>query len=44
MKSNFVPEGRKDLGPATREIIVDAAKIAHECSKHKINIEGVDLD
>jgi hypothetical protein len=41
LKQLFVPEGRKDLGRATREIVVDAAKIAHQCEKHGVIIEGV---
>ena len=44
LKNKFLPEDRKDLGPATREILVDAAKIAHECFKNKVEIEGVNLE
>jgi len=31
MLIKFVPQEKKDIGPARRELVVDAANIAHEC-------------
>jgi hypothetical protein len=44
LRQTFAPEGRKDIGPASREVIVDAARIAHECSLRKIDIKGVNFN
>lgn len=44
LRQNFAPEGKKDIDPASREILVDAAKIAHECSLRQVQIQGVDFD
>lgn len=44
LRKTFAPEGKKDIGLASREILVDAAKIAHECSMRAVEINGVDFD
>ena len=39
----FAPIGTTNIGPACREIIIDAAKIAHICSLNSIRITDVDF-
>lgn len=36
LKERFVPDGATSIGPACREVVVDAAKIAHACSLNGI--------
>ena len=39
-----MPANTKDIGPVAREILIDAAKIAYECCRNKIEIEGVNFE